>query len=71
MVKVTVSTDTSTISASIIVYVAHGVVTAVIVGGSYRSAPVDQELLIDASGSFDSDNIQGAASRLSYQVRLL
>ena len=69
IITVTASTSTSTVNASTIVYVAHGVVTAVIVGGTYRSAPVDKVLLLDASGSYDSDYPQSSASMLSYQVQ--
>ena len=68
-IMVTASTDMSTVSASTIVYVAHGVVTAVIVGGTHRSAPADKVLQLDASGSYDSDVIQSSTSRLSYQVQ--
>ena len=69
IVTVTASTHASTVSTSTIVYVAHGVVTAVIVGGTYRSAPVDKVLLLDASSSYDSDYPQSSGSTLSYQVQ--
>ena len=68
-ITITASTNTSKVSASAIVYVAHGVVTAVIVGGTYRSAPVDRVLQLDASGSYDSDYPQTSVSMLSYQVQ--
>ena len=68
-IELTASTPTSTVTASTIVYVAHGVVTAVIVGGTYRSAPVDKVLLLDASGSYDSDYRNSSLSTLSYQVQ--
>ena len=68
-ITVTASANTSTVSASTIVYVAHGVVTAVIVGGTYRSAPVDKVLQLDASGSHDSDYPQTSTSMLTYQVQ--
>ena len=68
IITVTASTHASTVSTSTIVYVAHGVVTAVIVGGTYRSAPVDKVLLLDASSSYDSDYPQSSGSTLSYQV---
>ena len=68
-ITVAASTGTSTVSASTIVYVAHGVVTAVIVGGTYRSAPVDKALQLDASGSYDTDFAQISASMLSFKVQ--
>ena len=68
-VTVTASTGMSTVSASTTVYVAHGVVTAVIVGGTYRSAPVDKALQLDASGSYDTDFPQISASMLSFKVQ--
>ena len=68
-ITVTASTNTSTVSASTSVYVAHGVVTAVIVGGTNRSAPVNNVLQLDASGSYDTDFPQTSASTLTFQVR--
>ena len=68
VVTVTASTDTASASASTILYVAHGMVTAVILGGSYRTVPVDQLLQLDASHSSDSDFMLRSASMLSYQV---
>ena len=68
-ITVTASTRTSTVSVSTIVYVAHGVVTAVIVGGTNRSAPVNNVLQLDASGSYDTDYPQTPVSLLSYQVQ--
>ena len=68
-ITVTASTGMSTVSASTIVYVAHGVVTAVIVGGTNRSAPVDKALQLDASGSYDSDFPPTITSTLTYQVK--
>ena len=68
-ITVTASTSTSTVNVSTIVYVAHGVVTAFIVGGTYRSAPVNSVLQLNASGSYDSDYPQTSVSMLSYQVQ--
>ena len=68
-ITVTASTNTSTVNVSTIVYVAHGVVTAFIVGGTYRSAPVNSVLQLNASGSYDSDYPQTSVSMLSYQVQ--
>ena len=68
-IAVTASIGMSTVSASTIVYVAYGVVTAVIVGGTNRSAPVDRVLQLDASGSYDSDYPPTIASTLKYQVK--
>ena len=69
-ITLTASTSTSAVSVATIVYVAHGVVTAVIVGGSYRSAPVDKVLLLDASRSYDSDYPPSYTSILSFKVKL-
>ena len=68
-ITITSSTHSSTVSASTIVYVTYGVVTAVIAGGTYRSAPVNRALQLDASGSYDSDYPQTSVSMLSYQVQ--
>ena len=57
-------------SASTIVYVAHGVVTAAILGGYTRSVPLDQPLTLDASFSSDSDFPTSSVSALSYKVIL-
>ena len=65
---VTASTGTSSVSASTIVYVAQGVVTAAIVGGYVRSVPVNEALQLDASISSDSDASPSSVSTLSYQV---
>ena len=68
-VTVTALTHASTVNVSTTVYVAHGVVTAVIAGGTYRSAPVDKVLQLDATGSYDSDYPQTSSSMLTYQVQ--
>ena len=60
--------DTSSITASVTVYIEHGSITAVILGGDTRSAPVDQVLVLDASNSIDADLSPTAVSTLSYQV---
>ena len=68
-ITVTASTSTSTVNASTIVYVAHGVVTAAIVGGTNRCTSVDRVLQLDASGSYDSDYRNSSVSTLTYQVQ--
>ena len=71
-ITVTASTATapaSIASASITVSVTHGFVIAVIAGGTYRSAPVDKALQLDASGSYDSDFPPTLAPSLTYQVQ--
>ena len=67
-ITVTASNHASSVSASTIVSVSYGVVTTAIVGGTYRSAPVNKVLQLDASGS-DDDYDQTSVSMLSYQVR--
>ena len=70
-ITVTASTSASSVSVSTTVYVAHGVVTASIVGGSYRSTPVDKTLQLDASNSFDSDYSSRNSSNLLFKVTSL
>ena len=67
-VTVTALTGAASASASTIVYVAHGVVTAAILGGYTRSVPLDQPLTLDASFSSDSDFPTSSVSALSYKV---
>ena len=55
-VTVTATVGASSAVSSVIVYVSHGPITAAIVGGYERSAPLDKPLLLDGSVSFDSDN---------------
>ena len=67
-VTVTAFTGNRSSSASVQVYVAHGYVTAAVVGGYMRSVPVDKDLLLDASISADADTPPGVPSSLSYKV---
>ena len=52
---VTAKTNTSSSSASVTVYVYHGNVTAKVIGGYERSVPVNEDLILDASPSYDDD----------------
>ena len=54
--------------ASVQVYVAHGNVTAAVVGGYDRSVPIDEDLVLDASISVNADTPPGAPSSLSFKV---
>jgi hypothetical protein len=65
---ITASVGSSSSSASVKVYVAHGTVTAAVVGGYTRSTPVDKLFVLDASGSSDADTSPSAVSTLAYQV---
>ena len=59
----------SSTSATATVYVAHGPIKAVIVGGTTRCVPIDKILVLDASYTTDSDVPPSAISHLSYEVR--
>jgi hypothetical protein len=65
---ITATAGTSSSSASVTVYVAHGDVTAVVAGGYTRSTPIDKLLALDASASTDSDESPTAVSTLAYEV---
>jgi hypothetical protein len=67
-VTVTAFTGSRSSSASVQVYVAHGNVTAAVVGGYVRSVPVGDDLVLDASISADADTPPGAPSTLSFKV---
>jgi REJ domain len=65
-VTVTASAGRSSAAASVDVYVAHGPVSAAVVGGYTRSAPLDKAFVLDGSISYDADN--RTSSTLAYQV---
>jgi REJ domain len=65
-VTVTASAGTSSAAASVDVYVAHGPVSAAVVGGYTRSAPLDKPFVLDGSISYDADN--QTSSTLTYKV---
>ena len=67
-IMVSATADSVTSSAFVTVYVQHGSVTAAVVGGYARSAPVNQILTLDASISSDADVSPSSQSDLTYQV---
>ena len=67
LITVSVSVGILTASASISVYVAHGSLTAAVVNGYSRSANVNDDLILDASISTDTDVRIQSSSKLSYQ----
>ena len=67
-VTVTATVGTSAATASTSVYVANGVITAVVAGGSRRSTPVEKSLTLDGSSSMDENS---PSSLLAYAVRQL
>ena len=67
-ITVTVFAGSSSISATAIVYVAHGPIKSVIVGGTTRCVPIDKILVLDASYTTDSDVAPTAVSNLAYEV---
>ena len=69
IVTITASVGKASTSVSVTVYVAHGVVTAAVMGGYTRSIPADQDILLDASISTDDDAAPFAISTLAYEVR--
>ena len=68
-ITVTATAGKSSTSESVSVYVAHGAVTADIMGGLTRFTPIDAPLVLDASGSTDADVSPHLKSTLSYLVR--
>lgn len=68
-ITVTATAGKSSTSHSVSVYVAHGAVTADIMGGLTRFTPIDAPLVLDASGSTDADVSPYLRSTLSYLVR--
>ena len=69
-ITVTATAGDTSVSASTTVYVAHGAVTAAIVGGNVRSVPVDKVLVLDGSISSDSDKAPSDGSIMTYKVIL-
>ena len=69
IVTITASVGKSSTSVSVTVYVAHGTVTAAVMGGYTRSIPANQDILLDASISTDDDAAPFAVSTLAYEVR--
>ena len=67
-VTVTATVGTSAATASTSVYVANGIITAVVVGGSRRSTPVEKSLTLDGSSSMDENS---PSSLLAYAVSQL
>jgi hypothetical protein len=67
-VIITATAGSSSASASTVVYVSRGSLTAAVVGGYSRSIPVDKVLLLNASLSTDADVISQNQSNLSYKV---
>lgn len=67
-VTVTASVGSSSVSATALVYVAHGPIKAVIVGGTTRCLPIDKVLVLDASYTTDSDVSSSATSHLAFEV---
>ena len=67
-VTVTASAGSSSVSATALVYVAHGPIKAVIVGGTTRCVPIDKVLVLDASYTTDSDISSSATSHLAFEV---
>ena len=67
-ITVTARAGSSSTSATAIVYVAHGPIKAVIVGGTTRCVPIDKILVLDASYTTDSDVSPSAISYLAYEV---
>ena len=62
------TTSKSSATASILVYVSRGDVTAAVVGGYSRSIPATEPLILDALISKDMDEPAGTASTLKYKV---
>ena len=67
-ITITAKAGISSSSAYVDVYVAHGVITAAVVGGYVRSNPIDKIFVLDASISTDADTHSSAKSTLIYQV---
>ena len=65
-VTVTATVGSSSATASTSIYVVNGVITAVVVGGSKRSTPVEKSLTLDGSPSMDENS---PSSLLTYAVR--
>ena len=65
-IMVTVTLGTSAATASTIVYVANGIIRAVVAGGSRRSSPVERALTLDGSSSIDENS---PSSMLAFTVR--
>ena len=70
VITVTASSRTSSSSTSATVYVASGAIIAAVVGGYTRSSPLNRELILDASISYDTNISPTAAATLTYQVLL-
>ena len=64
------TTSKSSATASVLVYVSRGDVTAAVVGGYSRSIPATEPLILDALISKDMDEPVGTASSLKYKVRI-
>jgi REJ domain len=58
---------TSVSSTSVTVYVAHGNVNAIVLGGYSRASPINEPLVMNASISTDEDQATGV--NLNYKVR--
>ena len=65
-IMVTVTVGSSAATASTKVYVANGIIRAVIAGGSKRSSPVEKALTLDGSSSTDENSL---SSPLAFTVR--
>jgi hypothetical protein len=74
LITVTATSGTSSTSAvPVTVFVSHGLVTAAVVGGYVRSAPINLDFVLDASISRDSDISPTVVtdSTLSYSVLIV
>jgi REJ domain len=71
VITITASSSTSSSFASTTVYIASGAIIAAVVGGYTRSSPVNKDLVLDASISYDSNISPTAVSTLIYKVFLL
>lgn len=67
-VMLTVAAGTSSSSATVNIYIPHGLVTAAVLGGDTRSVSIDSDLLLDASISTDADVSPTAPSTLLFKV---
>ena len=68
VITITASSSTSSSFASTTVYVASGAIIAAVVGGYTRSSPLNKDLVLDASISYDTNISPTATSTLTYQV---
>jgi REJ domain len=66
--EVQVTVQTSTVSASAIVYVTRGEIVAVVTGGYTRNIAFSKDFQLSASSSRDSDVPQNTSSGLDYMV---